>query len=71
MDSQRIKYLRLWIIQSKNLTIDDSSLTRRYVLEVMNRLSKFSCLSVSIAADNGPKFAGNLIQEWTFSINIH
>lgn len=49
----------------------DSLLTGRRVIEVMNRLQEMRGLPKSITTDNGPEFAGKLLDEWAYTKGVH
>jgi putative transposase len=49
----------------------DSSLTGRRVVQVMDRLSELRGLPQSITTDNGPEFAGKLLDEWAYNKGVH
>jgi len=49
----------------------DSSLTGRRVVDVMKRLADLRGLPLSITTDNGPEFAGKILDEWAYTHGVH
>lgn len=49
----------------------DSSLPGRRVVEVMRRLAETRGLPLSVTTDNGPEFAGKLLDEWAYTHGVH
>jgi putative transposase len=49
----------------------DSSLTGRRVVDVMKRLADLRGLPLSITTDNGPEFAGKIMDEWAYTHGVH
>ena len=49
----------------------DSSLTGRRVIDVMKRLADLRGLPLSITTDNGPEFAGKIMDEWAYTHGVH
>lgn len=49
----------------------DSSLPERRVVEVMRRLAETRGLPLSVTTDNGPEFAGKLLDEWAYTHGVH
>ena len=49
----------------------DSSLTGRRVVDVMRRLADLRGLPLSITTDNGPEFAGKLMDELAYTHGVH
>ena len=49
----------------------DSSLTGRRVVDVMRRLADLRGLPLSITTDNGPEFAGKILDEWAYTHGVH
>jgi len=72
-DGRRIRCLNIVDDFSREcLAIEvDSSLTGRRVVQVMNRLSELRGLPQSITTDNGPEFAGKLLDEWAYNKGVH
>lgn len=48
----------------------DSSLLGRRVVEVMKRLAETRGLPLSVTTDNGPEFAGKLLDEWAYTHGV-
>lgn len=48
----------------------DSSLTGCRVVDVMKRLVDLRGLPLSITTDNGPEFAGKILDEWAYTLGV-
>jgi putative transposase len=49
----------------------DSSLTGQWVVDVMRKLADLRDLPLSITTDNGPEFAGKIMDEWAYTHGVH